>query len=377
VKAQLRIINADITTLRGRQNRTTISIKEYEKRVEDTFTNEQKLLNLTRDYEMSQKHYQELLQKRLAARISENLEKRQKAEQFRIVDPAKIPERPYKPERGKIIALGSLLSVGLAGTYIFMNEYLRPSYRKPEDFEGSTNLPILASIPSIRISESEDCGLVTVCDPESMESEQYRLLYTRICQVNATDAKTVLAVTSSIKAEGKTLTALNLAIVIARDFGKRTLLLEGDLKNPKILKYLHKTTESGLFEVLSERVDLQSGLIRFTHDNLSVLAAPRDVKSSAMLLNSNEMKDLMVVLKERYEVIIVDTPPALLLPDIHIIKGLVDGIILVVRAGKTPKEAVEKSIEVLGKEKMIGIVLNDQKKPIGKYYRYSYAGSGE
>jgi Mrp family chromosome partitioning ATPase len=66
-----------------------------------------------------------------------------------------------------------------------------------------------------------------------------------------------------------------------------------------------------------------------------------------------------------------------LLPDIHIIKGLVDGIILVVRAGKTPKEAVEKSIEVLGREKMIGIVLNDQKKPIGKYYRYSYAGSGE
>jgi succinoglycan biosynthesis transport protein ExoP len=108
ISAQLQAINAEISALRAKQNRTTALIKDYEGKVEKTFANEQHLLDLTRDYEMSRQNYQALLQKRLNARVSENLEKRQKAEQFRIIDPAKVPEKPFKPDRIRIVLLGSL-----------------------------------------------------------------------------------------------------------------------------------------------------------------------------------------------------------------------------------------------------------------------------
>jgi succinoglycan biosynthesis transport protein ExoP len=372
LKNQLQPLYSELSSLRSRQRRTLELINEYERRVEKTFGNEQKLLDLSRDYETSQKAYQELLQKRLAARISENLEKRQKAEQFRIVDPAKVPEKPYKPDRRKIILLGSLLSAGIGVGIILLQDYLRPSYRKPDDFHSITNLPVLTTISSHKIMRGKSSLLVILENPDSLIAEQYRLLYTRVTQLSKEKPQTVFAVSSAMEDEGKTITAMNLAMVAARDFGKKTLLIEGDFKHPTFAKYLDLNFENSLVDVLSQKIDLQSCLVRVSQESLTVLPFGKSVKNSSRLLNSAAMKDLLVLLREQYDFIVIDSPPILSLLDMHLLERLVDGILLVVRAERTPREAVTMAINSLPTEKFLGIILNDAQQSTSRYSRYSY-----
>jgi capsular exopolysaccharide synthesis family protein len=353
-------------------------IKEYEKRVEGTFVNEQTLANLTRDYEMSQRNYQGLLDKRLNARISENLEKKQKGEQFRIIDPANLPHKPFKPDRPKIILLGSLLSAGLGIGLILVKEYLSPSYRKPEDFQGTIDLPILGTISKDWVAQRKSRLLITMEEPDSVITEQYRSLYSRMSQlINAHkgEAQTVFAITSSVKHEGKTVISLNLALTAARDFGKKTLLIEGDLKDPMISKYLKSESQGGFIDSILNNSEIQSGTVTFGHDNLSILPAGKRIRNSASILSSQQMKDIISLLKERYDLILIDSPPILSLPDMSIIERLVDGVILVVRAERTPRDAPITAITSLATNRLVGIVLNDTRLPSRRHYRYHYTNA--
>jgi polysaccharide chain length determinant protein (PEP-CTERM system associated) len=371
-RLQVQTINAEIDSLRQRQRRTIGSIKEYEKRVEDTFSNQQMLLNLTRDYEMSQKAYQDLLQKRLSARISENLEKRQKAEQFRVVDPAKIPERPFKPDHRKIVLFGSLASVGSAAGLILLRDYINSSFRESGDFDGTVNLPVLASIPMNKIIQKKGRPPIVSQEPNSLMVDQYRLLCTRIHQLSLGNSQTIFAISSSTENEGKTVTALNLALTAARDFRKKTLLIDGDLRKPALSTYLQVKPKIDLLAVLSNKSDLQSGLLNFGHENLSVLPFVNSIGNSSSLLSSPEMRSLILLLKQTYDFILIDCPPILMLPDMHILEKLVDGIFLVVRAEKTRREDVIMAMNSLSTDKLMGIILNDVKQSVSHYYRYSY-----
>jgi succinoglycan biosynthesis transport protein ExoP len=373
INAQLQAINAEISALRAKQNRTTILIKDYENKVEMTFANEQLLLDLTRDYEMSRENYQTLLQKRLNARISENLEKRQKAEQFRIIDPAKVPEKPFKPDRVKIVLLGSLLSLGVGGGLIFLREFLKPSYRRLEDLQETVHLPVLATIPTYDAVQRTDQPLITQQQPDSPIAEQYRLLYTRIMHATAGKPQTIFAISSAIKGEGKTTTSLNLALTASRDFGKQTLLIEGDFKNPSFRAYLGLDTPVSLMEVILNQADLASSLINFGHSNLSVLPFGHNTKNSARLLSSQEFSNILARLRERYELILIDCPPILSLPDMPIIEQLVDATLLVVRAEMTPKDAVVTGIHSLATQKLLGIIFNGMRSSRPSYYRRVYS----
>jgi polysaccharide biosynthesis transport protein len=372
ISAQLQAINAEIGALRTKQHRTAAAIKDYEHMVESTFANEQQLLGLSRDYDMSRQNYQALLQKRLNARISENLEKRQKAEQFRIVDPAKIPEEPFKPDRVKIVLLGSLLSVGVAGGLIFLQEFLKPSYRRLEDLQETIQLPVLATILSYDAVQRTDQPLITQQQPDSLIAEQYRLLYTRVIAATAGKPNTVFAISSAIEGEGKTLTSLNLALTAARDFGKQTLLIEGDFKHPRFQKYLRLHRPTSLMDVLVDQADLPSRLINFGHPNLAVLPFGHSVTNSVTILSSKEFSDMLIRLREHYEMILIDAPPILSLPDMPIMEQLVDAILLVVRADMTPRDAVVKGIQSLGTQKLLGIIFNGAQSSVSAYGRRGY-----
>jgi len=372
ISVQLQAIDAEISALRGKQNRTTVLIKDYENKVEMTFANEQLMLDLTRDYEMSRQNYQALLQKRLNARVSENLEKRQKAEQFRIIDPAKVPEKPFKPDRVKIVLLGSLLSLGAGGGLIFLREFLKPSYRRLEDLQETVHLPVLATIPAYHAVQGTAQPLITQQQSDSLIADQYRLLYTRIIAATTGKPQTVFAISSAIEAEGKTITSLNLALTAARDFGKQTLLIEGDFKHPAFQKYLGLHRPVTLMDVLLNQADLPSSLINFGHPNLAVLPFGHSVKNSVTMLSSQEFSDILVRLRERYELILIDSPPILSLPDMPIIEQLVDAILLVVRAEMTPRDAVVKGIQSLGTQKLLGIIFNGVQSSMSSYYRRGY-----
>jgi len=370
--SEILMLNSDVEALKRRREKTSAQIKEYEKRVEATFPNEQTLLNLSRDYEISQRNYQALLEKRLNAKISENLEKKQKGEQFRILDPANIPQKPYKPNRPRIILLGCLLSGGLGIGLILFKEFMRPSYRRAEDLHGTIDVPVLGAIPRNNISRGGHRPLINVQESDSLTAEPYRVLYTKISQLTKGKPQTIFAISSSIKGEGKTITSLNLALVMARDFGKKILLIEGDLKNPAISSYLQLKPQTGMIDIILDKADFQASTLTFAAGNLSVLPVVKSVPNSSGMLSSQEMEILISNLKERFDLILIDSPPILSTPDMNIIEKLVDGIFLVIRAEKTPRDVVRTALNSLGADKIVGVILNDAKHPWSHYYHSLY-----
>jgi succinoglycan biosynthesis transport protein ExoP len=382
LQTQLQTMKSEIRSLRERRDGVTNLIKEYQKKIDNTFTNAQQLVSLNRGYELSQSNYQSLLSKKLNAKLSENLEKKQKGEKFRILDPAHTPVRPYKPNVPKIILSGSVLSGGLGVGLVLLLEYLKAVFRKPEDFHGVSDIPILVSIPRYEATlQHQENYLPTLEERASLITEQYRMLYTKISGLIEQKTKKVFAISSAMPGDGKTVTALNLAVVIARDFGKKTLLLEGDFRKPSLAVYLKMELEEGLVDLLLSNTDMRSNLIPFADtlipfadDHLSVLPAVKSVQNSIELVSSRRIQELIETVKEQYDVILIDAPPILPLADMSMFEKVVDGIVLVVRAERTPRNALVRAIDTLATDKLVGVVLNDTQplRPLS-YYPYPYA----
>lgn len=147
---QLVEVNAEIKSLKERQKDIMKNISIFQGRVERIPAREQQMAALMRDYENTRANYQNILNKKLEAQLAENLEKRQKGEQFRILDPANLPSKPYKPDPKKIILMGIVLGLGSGGGLAFLLEYIDASFRKADDVYAALGLPVLASIPRIR-----------------------------------------------------------------------------------------------------------------------------------------------------------------------------------------------------------------------------------
>ncbi len=265
---------------------------------------------------------------------------------------------------------------------ILLLNFLHPSLRKAEDIAGAFGVPVLVTIPRYDADLAKDHRLVVLHEADSFAAEQYRILYTKINDFTKDSSHKIFAVTSAVQSEGKTITTLNLAIVMAKDFGKKTLVLEGDFRRPTIPLYLNMELEEGLVDILSSKADLQATmvpvantLVPFADDNLAVLPAVRRTQHSTSLLSSPRMRDLCEALREQYDFILIDAPPILPLSDMNVFEEVVDGVIMVVRSEKTTKDAVVRALETLGTDKILGIVLNDFRQPASSYYKYQYGYS--
>jgi len=201
--------------------------------------------------------------------------------------------------------------------------------------------------------------------------EQYRILHTKLDQICRESSYKTIAVTSAVQAEGKSITSLSLAYVMANVFKKRVLLIECDLKKPTLASYIKDTgNRLGLVNVLNEEVALNEAITKLETDSLYFLLAGNKANNSAELLSSQHMSAIMDQLKPKFDYIIVDSTPILPLADVNILAGLVDGFVLVVRAGKTPRSLVLKAVNSMSNGNFVGIVLN-KAEAISKKYYYS------
>jgi capsular exopolysaccharide synthesis family protein len=195
-------------------------------------------------------------------------------------------------------------------------------------------------------------------DPTSPAAEQYRAIRTRIELLNQQGVCRILAITSALPGEGKTMTAVNLAMVMAMSLGRRVLLVDCDLRDPRVHKTLGIPIKAGLAEVLRGEVSLDEALYETRRENLAVLPAGTLPTNPAELLATQRMRETIDQLRGRYDHVILDTPAALPVADAEIVCNLVDGIIFVVRASSTPREQALRAIENFDRERIVGMVLN-------------------
>ncbi|MDP3940235.1 MAG: CpsD/CapB family tyrosine-protein kinase [Deltaproteobacteria bacterium] len=195
-------------------------------------------------------------------------------------------------------------------------------------------------------------------DPYSPAAEQYRAIRTRIELLNEKGECRTLAVMSALPDEGKTMTAINLSLVMAMSVNRRVLLVDCDLRTPRVHSTLEIPVDAGLSEVLRGEVSLEKALYEMPKENLTVLPAGAPPTNPAELLATQQMRDTLQQVRERFDHVIVDTPPALHVADAEIVGNLVDGIIFVVKAGSTPREQVTRALETFERERLVGMVLN-------------------
>jgi len=194
--------------------------------------------------------------------------------------------------------------------------------------------------------------------PDSFVAEQFRMLRARIDALSAERPLRTLAIASALGGEGKTTAAVNLALVSAMGVGRRILLVDCDLRRPCIHTTLGLRPEAGLAEVLTEQASLDQALLKVDGTSLDVLPVRGTPTNPSELLSSPRMRALIEDFAQRYDRVILDTPPALSLPDAKILSELTDGFVLVVQADSTPGEDVEAALDVLARTRALGVVLN-------------------
>jgi capsular exopolysaccharide synthesis family protein len=182
----------------------------------------------------------------------------------------------------------------------------------------------------------------------------------------------VLAVSSAVAGEGKTLTAIQLAANMAATGRKKVLLVDMDLRKSGIARELGIASDSGLSEFLSESVPKEKILRNSVVPGLSVIIGGKTISSPTDMLAGEKFRSLLRELREQFDLVILDTPPILPVPDAVTISEQVDAFILLFRFSHTPHQLFRQAIEELGERKIVGVVLNGEEKKSDKYYHKYY-----
>lgn len=214
-----------------------------------------------------------------------------------------------------------------------------------------------------------DCRLVSYANPKSTVAEQYRTTVTHILALSNISNLKVIMVTSSSLQEGKTITALNLAIIMACEVGKKVLVIDGNFRNPAVDSYLNIPADKGLSDLLADKADLNEVIFESGISNLFCICAGSTEINAVELLNSAKTENVLTKLKPQFDYIIIDTPAVIPYAEPRIIGKMSDGVILVVKAERTCREVVSRSQALLREvgAKLLGVVLTNIQYHIPEY----------
>ncbi len=333
---------------------------------------------------------QPLFAKQQEAKLDQRAKKSNKDVAFKIIEAAQLPSVPYSPHRRRILLMGFLASLGLGLIAVISVEQMDTSFDTIEEFQRFTTLPVLSAVSTIpgrareispvkkvgassqwAASELESDGftpgqrqdfqkrrLAVIGDPQSPASEQYGILGLKIQQWMNQSGGRVLLVTSAGGGEGKSVTAVNLSLSLASSIEGRVLLLDGDLRRPQVHTHLGLNPAKGFSDLLRRPDgDVNSYVSKF--QNLYVIAGGAEPVNPVGLLASRRVGEILARLRNEFQFVVLDSPPIVPIADSHILAGLADGVLIVVRARRTPRELFRRAIESLGASNVLGVVLND------------------
>jgi len=308
-------------------------------------------------------------------------------------EPVVLPSMGYKvePTLPKSIAIGSALGIFVAILIGILIEKTDRSYRTPQDISRHLNIPVIGHVPALRIlkpktksgsaGHSLDPSIISHHRPNSAMTESYRTIRTALMLGMKSNNK-IIQVTSPNPGDGKSTLSSNLAITVANS-GKRCLLLECDLRRPRVHKLFNADNKAGLSTVILQQAELADAICHSVVENLDLLTCGPHIKNPAELFLKPEFGQLLEVLRDRYDTIIIDSPPVLAVSDSTIVASMVDGIILVARVMRNSRPMLSRahgSLSMVGGN-VLGVVVNgtggDRSTYQGSYNKYSaYHGYG-
>ncbi|HEY8460037.1 MAG TPA: polysaccharide biosynthesis tyrosine autokinase, partial [Blastocatellia bacterium] len=352
--------------------------------------------------------YNDFLQKTNQAQI----EQRQDANDMRIIDPARA--NLVGPRRGRAIFIGLALSLAFGVGLALLLEYLDNTVKNVEDVARATQLPTLALIPSMsadsmlvdtgktnglqKMLKSGAARLGKTGSPGGMLArgaqirqapataaasssvvESYRMLRTSILLSNAGAPPKTILITSSQPGEGKTTTAVNTAISLSQ-LGASVLLIDADLRRPAVHRAFKISHSQGISNYLSSDAPLDDLIVKLPIPNLYALPCGPIPPNPAELISSDRMKELLSAVGRRFDHILIDSPPMVSVTDPIILSTMVDGLILVVHAGKSTRELARRARRELARvgARVFGVVLNNvniRREGYDDYDYYRYSSS--
>jgi capsular exopolysaccharide synthesis family protein len=337
---------------------------------------------LQREAESARQMYELLIKRFKETSLTEDM----KTGNIRIIDQAEVPLHPVRPKRRLnlllAVVVGLLTGTGLA----FFFEYLDNTIKLPEDIKRHLGIPYLGPVPAMAFAENGKPDgnrvpeLVTLHAPKSTASEAYRGIRTSILFSSADKPPQVLLISSAAPQEGKTCTALNLAITMAQADTK-VVLVDCDMRKPSLHRVMGVPKDIGLSNLLVGSCDVKEAIISTRIENLDLIPSGPIPPNPSEILGSARMATLLELLRKTYQRIIIDSPPITAVTDAAVLGSLADGSVIVVRAGDTPREIVRNGVNHLMSvnSRILGAVLNgvDMERDGYSYYQYYYYYYGE
>jgi len=293
-----------------------------------------------------------------------------------LASPASVPLAPISPKRALIIGGGTMVGLTIGFLLALLADRLCSGFRSVQELEGSTGVPVLATLPDLKRRRARDAAMEVIERPHSEFSEAVRALEVSLPRFHAggRDSK-VFVVLSALPSEGKTVTAVNLARRFAIA-GKKVVLVDGDLRRPSVSTTLGlHNTRYDLRDYLARRCMLDEAICADPHSSLVTLSALHGLKSSNED-NLSAMAALIRRLRDISDVVIIDTPPVLAVQDARLLAELGDGALFVVRWAKTSREAVQRALKLL-RDFGIPLIGTAMVRAHPKHHRfYSYGHTG-
>jgi succinoglycan biosynthesis transport protein ExoP len=330
---------------------------------------------------------------------------------IKVVDLALVPRVPFTPNVRRNLLMALMLGLFGGLVLVFFIEYLDNTVKGPEDVEKLVGLPSLGIIPFLSadsgrrksdpygsyrsygtdadqpgppLPEVREIELVNHLYPKFSIAEDYRTVRTSILFSHADSAPKTIAFTSTLPQEGKTATISNLAVSFAQLEGK-VLLIDADLRKPRLHKVFNLRNINGLSSYLAGKNSFEEVIQMTSIDRIWTIPSGPHPPNPAELLNSKRMRELMIRAKDKFSIVLLDTPPVLAVIDPVIVSSLADSTVFVVRAGKTTRRPLVRAVEEIRKSKadIIGVVFNEVRlgrqgmgTPFYHYYQYEYESTG-
>jgi len=336
---------------------------EYEKLILQTPPAVEKIDATGQLLQLKQSNYATLLAQYEQARFREEIQ----AGMITVFEKAIVPQAPFRPRLALNIALGVVVGLvgGLGLALIFEN--LDTTLYTTEEIETTTKLTVLARIPKIHKKQ-----IRILQNQFSPAEEAFRNLATQIQQINCDQLKKVLLVISAEPSQGKSLVVSYLAISLA-EFGKNVVAIDCDTRIPRLHSLFQLSNESGLKDVLEQKVKLEKAIQKSSYDGVSVLTSGSPLAHPSQMLGSLQMTRLIGNLSQKFDYVLLDSPALLAVADTSVLAPNVDGFLLVVRRAHARRQAVLEVSNFLmrAQDKFIGLIVNqvDTTSSYG-YYKY-------